>query len=97
MIDCLTDVFRAVCDDFAARLAECNGTTTTCTWDRVLAISQLVKSLKGLPQPGAPDELQRPNAPQLAMEPSYFAASCAGAPLSLIKRYVDNQGRPRPD
>jgi putative transposase len=25
VIDCLTDVFRAICDDFAAKLGECNG------------------------------------------------------------------------
>ncbi|MER5184753.1 transposase, partial [Streptomyces sp. NPDC002896] len=26
--------------------------------------------------------------------PSYFAASCGGAPLSIIKEYIDNQKRP---
>ncbi|WP_376775413.1 transposase [Saccharothrix ecbatanensis] len=26
--------------------------------------------------------------------PSYFAASCGGAPLSIIKQYVENQRRP---
>nr|WP_326708263.1 MULTISPECIES: transposase [unclassified Streptomyces] len=26
--------------------------------------------------------------------PSYSAASCGGAPLSIIKEYVDNQRRP---
>ncbi|MGW6362204.1 transposase, partial [Streptomyces sp. NPDC055092] len=26
--------------------------------------------------------------------PSYFAASCAGTPLSIIKEYIDNQRRP---
>ncbi|MFF3359742.1 transposase, partial [Streptomyces sp. NPDC002917] len=26
--------------------------------------------------------------------PSYFAASCAGAPLSIIKEYIENQKRP---
>ncbi|MET7921325.1 transposase, partial [Streptomyces avermitilis] len=26
--------------------------------------------------------------------PSYFAASCGGAPLSVIKEYIDNQKRP---
>jgi putative transposase len=27
--------------------------------------------------------------------PSYFAASCRGAPLSIIKHYIDSQARPR--
>jgi REP element-mobilizing transposase RayT len=26
--------------------------------------------------------------------PSYFAASCGGAPLSIIKEYTENQKRP---
>jgi putative transposase len=26
--------------------------------------------------------------------PSYFAASCGGAPLSIIKQYIENQSRP---
>ncbi|MER6177721.1 transposase, partial [Streptosporangium sp. NPDC001681] len=31
--------------------------------------------------------------------PSYLAASCGGAPLSIIKEYIENQKRPdqRPD
>jgi putative transposase len=26
--------------------------------------------------------------------PSYFAASCGGAPLSIIKQYIEQQNRP---
>ncbi|MFF2520212.1 transposase, partial [Streptomyces sp. NPDC058086] len=26
--------------------------------------------------------------------PSYFAGSCGGAPLSIVKDYIDNQTRP---
>ena len=26
--------------------------------------------------------------------PSYFAVSCRGAPLSIIKQYIDGQARP---
>ncbi|MBB5938789.1 transposase, partial [Streptomyces zagrosensis] len=26
--------------------------------------------------------------------PSYFAASCGGAPLSIVKNYIENQKRP---
>ncbi|GII57767.1 hypothetical protein Pth03_61560 [Planotetraspora thailandica] len=26
--------------------------------------------------------------------PSYFAASCGGAPLSIIKEHIDNQKHP---
>ena len=26
--------------------------------------------------------------------PSYFAGSCGGAPLSIVREYIDNQKRP---
>ncbi|MFE0458941.1 transposase, partial [Kitasatospora sp. NPDC058965] len=26
--------------------------------------------------------------------PSYFAGSCGGAPLSIVKEYIENQKRP---
>ena len=26
--------------------------------------------------------------------PSYFAASCGGAPLTIIKQYIEQQNRP---
>ncbi|PYC60810.1 IS200/IS605 family transposase, partial [Streptomyces tateyamensis] len=26
--------------------------------------------------------------------PSYFAGSCGGAPLSIVKEYIENQQRP---
>jgi putative transposase len=26
--------------------------------------------------------------------PSYFAASCGGAPISIIKQYIENQNTP---
>jgi putative transposase len=28
--------------------------------------------------------------------PSYFAASCGGAPLAVVKEYIENQKRPGP-
>ena len=28
--------------------------------------------------------------------PSYFAASCGGAPLDILKRYIQNQAAPQP-
>ncbi|MEU5726690.1 transposase, partial [Micromonospora sp. NPDC047738] len=28
--------------------------------------------------------------------PSYFAGSCGGAPLAVVKEYIENQKRPGP-
>ena len=39
---------------------------------------------------------ESPNATpkNVLWSPSYFAASCGGAPLDLIKRYIEQQATP---
>lgn len=62
-----------------------------------VAISVLVNSLKGVSS-----RLLRKQFPALVKRhwkgvlwsPSYFAASCGGAPLSIIKKYIENQRTP---
>lgn len=57
-------------------------------------VSALVNSLKGVSS-----RLLRQCQPQIAKRywkgvlwsPSYFASSCGGAPLSIIKQYIENQ------
>jgi putative transposase len=63
-----------------------------------VAISKLVNSLKG-----ASSRVLRSRHPEIAeryfknvlWSPSYFAASCGGAPLSVIRQYVEQQQTPR--
>lgn len=61
------------------------------------SVSNIVRSLKGVSA-----RMLRQELPDLARHywqdqfwsPSYFAASCGGAPLSIIKEYIDQQQRP---
>jgi len=62
-----------------------------------LAVSALVNSLKG-----ASSRVLRRQRPDIARKywqgvlwsPSYFAASCGGAPISIIRQYIEQQKTP---
>lgn len=62
-----------------------------------VAVSSLVRSLKGVSSRMLRQE--RPDVAQhyhreMLWSPSYFAASCGGAPLEIIRQYVEQQQRP---
>ena len=94
----LRDLCAKVCEDFEAVLIEANGEDDhvhlLIEYPPKVALSTLVNSLKGVSS-----RRLRQLHPELAQRyyqgvlwsPSYFAASCGGAPLSIIKQYVENQ------
>jgi putative transposase len=60
-------------------------------------VSGVVNSLKGVS--GRLLRIERPDLQKrywnnVLWSPSYFAASCGGAPLSTIKQYVEEQKNP---
>lgn len=60
-----------------------------------LSISQMVNALKGVSsrrygQAGHP----KPYGSDALWSPSYFASSVGGAPLEVLKRYIQNQEKP---
>jgi putative transposase len=65
-----------------------------------VALSKLVNSLKGV----SARRLRQEYGPHLRRylwgahlwTPSYFAGSCGGAPLAVVKEYIENQKRPGP-
>jgi putative transposase len=63
-----------------------------------LAISQLVQRLKGRAAYALRREFTgacvRARMRGHLWSPSYFAVSCGGAPLSIIKQYIGGQARP---
>jgi putative transposase len=63
-----------------------------------LAPSTLVNSLKGVSSRRLRQEfsthIHRYLSGQHFWSPSYFAGSCGGAPLSIIKDYIEQQKRP---
>jgi putative transposase len=96
--DTLREVFAKVCSDFGAKLVACDGEDDhvylLIEYPPQVQLSRLVNSLKGVSS-----RLVRQRHPEVARRyhngvlwsPSYFAASCGGAPLSIIRQYVESQ------
>ncbi len=100
-IDRLTKHFERVAGDFGATVVETNGEADhvhlLVKYPPKVSVSSLVRSLKGVSSRMLRQE--RPDSAQhywkgMLWSPSYFAASCGGAPLSIIKQYVEQQQRP---
>jgi putative transposase len=93
---------RGACADLAAELVEFNGETDhvhlLVAYPPTLAISVLVQRLKGRTSHAIRREFTgacvRARMHGHLWSPSYFAVSCGGAPLSIIKQYIDGQTRP---
>ncbi len=100
-IERLNEIFADVCGNFEAELIEMNGEDDhvhlLVNYPPKVAVSKLVNSLKGVSS-----RLLRKEFPELhkrfykgvLWSPSYFAGSCGGAPLSIIRQYVENQRTP---
>lgn len=93
---------RAVCDDFEVELVEFNGENNhvhlLVNFPPKVALSKLVNSLKGVSS-----RRMRQEFPELAQHywraqrlwsGSYFAGSVGGAPLSVLRQYIEQQDRP---
>jgi len=94
----LADVLGKACDDFGATLAECNGEDDhvhlLAGYPPKVTVSALVNSLKGVPARRRRQHYRVREHREHLWSPSYFAASCGGAPLPVIRAYVENQRRP---
>jgi len=94
----MRELFGKVCKDFEAELVEVDGegdhVHLLVSYPPKIAITSLVNSLKGVSS-----RLLRQRHPELAKRywkgalwsPSYFAASCGGAPIEIIKQYIEQQ------
>lgn len=93
---------RAVCADFETELVEFNGESDhvhlLVHYPPKVALSRLVGSLKGVwarrLRQEFPEHIRKYLWRAHFWSPSYCAASCGGAPLSIIKEYTENQKRP---
>jgi putative transposase len=96
--EALRAIFAKVCEDFGADLRACDGEDDhvhlLVEYPPTVAIPTLVNSLKGVSsrrlRRQRPDMVRR-YWKNVLWSPSYFAASCGGAPLSIIQRYVEQQ------
>jgi len=101
MFPTLKMLFEKVCEDFETTLVEFDGEEDhvhlLVNFPPKVAVAKLVNSLKGV----SSRKLKR-HHPEVAdryfkgalWSPSYFAASCGGAPLEMIKHYVQQQKTP---
>jgi putative transposase len=94
----LAGVFRKVCEDFEAVLVECSGegdhVHLLVEYPPKVSVSALVNSLKGVSARRLRQRYRVRTHRGHLWSPSYFAASCGGAPLSIIGQYVEQQRAP---
>lgn len=96
-----TEIFSDVCGNFEAELIECDG-----EYDHVhllvhyppkISISSLVNSLKGVSSRYLRREfsvLEKKYYKGILWSPSYFAGSCGGAPIDIVRQYIEGQESP---
>lgn len=100
-IERLRGIFGEVCADFGATLDEMDGEDDhvhlLVQYPPKVSVSAMVNSLKGVSS-----RILRRDRPDLAhrywkgvlWSPSYFAASCGGAPIGIIRQYIEQQKTP---
>jgi putative transposase len=102
ILDAMQIIFKNVCQNFEADLIEFDGehdhVHLLVNYPPKVSIARLVNSLKGV----SARLLRQENYPsirkalwgQSLWSPSYFAGSCGGAPLALVKHYIQSQETP---
>ena len=98
----LENIFRSVCADFDVQLEEFNGEQDhvhiLVNYPPKVSVSKLVNSLKGVSSRRLKQyhpELIKPAYMKNALwSPSYFAGSVDGAPIEVLKQYIEQQDRP---
>ena len=102
MLTFAENTMRTVCSDLDVELVEFNGETDhlhlLVAYPPTIAISTLIQRRKGRTAHPVRHEFTgrcvRARMRGHLWSPSYFAVSCGGAPLSIIKQYIHAQARP---
>lgn len=102
ILDDLHVIFAQTCLDFEADLVEFDGEDDhvhlLVNYPPKVAVSNLVNSLKGV----SSRLVRKKNYPSIQKKlwgnmlwsPSYFAGSCGGAPIAVIRQYIEQQQTP---
>jgi putative transposase len=101
-LEAMQAILASVCKDFEAELVEFNGehdhVHLLVNYPPKVALSALVASLKGVSSRLLRQQfgdfhpwLKRRG---VLWSPSYFAASCGGAPLDILRQYIEQQQAP---
>ena len=102
ILDDLRPIFASVFVDFEAELVEFDGEDDhvhlLVNYPPKVSVSNLVNSLKGV----SSRMIRKKNYPSIRKKlwggalwsPSYFAGSCGGAPIAIIRQYIEQQQTP---
>lgn len=102
ILEDLRPIFASVCADFDSELVEFDGehdhVHLLVNYPPKVAVSHLVNSLKGV----SSRMIRKMNYPSIRQKlwggalwsPSYFAGSCGGAPIAVIRQYIEQQKTP---
>ena len=98
-IETIREASQSVCNDFNSRLMELNGEDDhvhlLIEYPQTIALSRLVNSLKGVSsrmlRAKKYEEVQKKLWGEHLWSPSYFAVSCGGAPIEIIRKYIEDQ------
>ena len=102
VLDDLKIFFEKVCLDFESELVEMDGEDDhvhlLVNYPPKVSVSALVNSLKGV----SSRMIRKKNYPSIKKKlwggalwsPSYFAGSCGGAPIEIIRQYIEQQQTP---
>ena len=97
----MQNILAEVCKDFEAQLIEFDGQRDhvhlLVNYPPKVSVSKMLNSLKGVSA-----RLLRKQHPSLRKyywkgvlwSPSYFSGSCGGAPISIIRQYIEQQETP---
>ena len=103
ILDELRTIFNSVCADFEAQLVEYEGegdhVHLLVNYPPKVSISKLVNSLKGvssrLVRKKGYSSIEQALWGGSLWSPSYFAGACGGAPLEVIRKYIEQQESPQ--
>ena len=102
ILDELRPIFSSVCTDFESELVEFDGEEDhvhlLVKYPPKVAVSKLVNSLKGV----SSHLIRKKDYPSIRKKlwgkalwsPSYFSGSCGGAPIAVIRQYIEQQKTP---
>ena len=102
ILDDMRGILESVCTDFEAQLVEFEGEDDhvhlLVNYPPKVPISKLANSLKGV----SSRMIRQRNYPSMKQKlwggalwsPSYFAGSCGGTPIEIIRQYIEQQKTP---
>ena len=102
ILDDLRPLFAGICADFESELVAFDGEDDhvhlLVNYPPKVAVSNLVNSLKGV----SSRMIRKKNDPSIKKKlwggalwsPSYFAGSCGGAPIAVIRQTIEQQQTP---